>query len=245
MRRTLIAVALATGCGALLSACQNANPGQSQASQSQAYESEQQQLVDKTRVAVETLRSDPTLGGTVNDTLARSRGVLIFPNLMKAGFFFGAGGGQGVLLVRQGAGWSDPVFVYAADASFGLQIGAEGGQVLFAVMNDGALQKLLHGNANLGGDLSVAVGPVGAGAQAATTPNVGTDLIAFSLQQGIFAGAAIKGGVVEPHQDWNTAYYGAGATPDPIVRGVFNRPGDRELKVALSNPPPRRTSSAQ
>jgi lipid-binding SYLF domain-containing protein len=243
MRRALIAAALATGCGTLLPACQDNNPSPSQAYQSPSHESEQQLLIDKAKLAVEALRSDPTLGGTVNDTLAKARGVLVFPNLVKAGFFFG--GGQGVLLVRQGAGWSDPVFVYAADASFGLQIGAEGGQVLFAVMNDGALQKLVHGNADLGGDLSVAVGPVGAGAQAATTPNIGTDLIAFSLQQGIFAGATIKGGVVAPRQEWNAAYYGPGAAPDLIVRGAFNRPGDRELKVALSNPPPRRTSSAQ
>jgi lipid-binding SYLF domain-containing protein len=240
MRKSLLAAALAMGFGTLLSACQNTNPNQSQ-----AYESEQQQLLDKSKVTVEALRSDGNLGGPVNDYLAKARGVLVFPNLVKAGFFVGGGGGQGVLLVRQGAGWSDPVFVYAADASFGLQIGGEGGEVMFAVMNDGALQKLMHGNANLGGDLSVAVGPFGAGAQAGTTPNIGVDLVAFSRQQGAFAGAAIKGGVVEPRREWNDAYYGVGAEPDRIIRGAYNRPGDRELKLALSNLRSRRTSSAR
>src|SRR5205807_4193913 len=134
------------------------------------------------------------------------RGVVVFPNLMKGGFFFGGGGGQGLLLVRQGQGWSDPVFVYAADASFGLQIGVEGGPVMFAVMNDGALQKLLHGNVDLGGDVSVAVGPIGAGAQGATTPNVGADLVAFAHTQGAYAGAVIKGGVIAPRQEWNAGY---------------------------------------
>ena len=241
MRRTCLAVALTMSLAAL-AACQNNNPGPQQA---QAYPSEQQQLVDKSRLSVEALRSDPNLGPSTNDYLARARGVLIFPNLVKAGFFFGGGGGQGVLLVRQGQGWSDPVFVYAADASFGLQIGAEGGQVMFAVMNDGAVQKLLHGNANLGGDVSVALGPWGGGVQGASTPNIGADLVAFSLQQGAFAGAAIKGGVVEPRQEWNAAYYGLGSTPDQIIRGAFNRPGDQPLKMALSVPPPRRTSSAR
>jgi lipid-binding SYLF domain-containing protein len=229
----VLAAALAVGTGSLLTACQNNAPGQYQAAAS-----EQQRLVDGSRNAVEALRSNGTLGPTVNDTLAGARGVLIFPNLMQAGFFFGAKGGQGVLLVRQGGGWSDPVFIYAANASFGLQIGVEGGQVMFAVMNDPAVHRLLQGNANLGGDLSVAVGPVGAGAQGVVT-TAAADLLAFSLQQGAFAGVAIQGGVIAPNGDWNQAYYGPGATPDPIIRGAFNRPGDRELKVALSNPPPR------
>jgi lipid-binding SYLF domain-containing protein len=56
---------------------------------------------------------------------------------------------------------------------------------------------------------------------------------------------AIKGGVVEPRREWNDAYYGVGAEPDRIIRGAYNRPGDRELKLALSNPPRRRTSSAR
>ncbi len=148
-------------------------------------------------------------------------------------------------MVRQGQGWSDPVFVYAADASFGLQFGAEGGQVLFTIMNDGAIQKLLNGNANLGGDVSVAAGPWGGGLQGGTTPNVGADLIAFSLQQGAFAGVAIKGGVVEPRKEFNEAYYGPGATPERIVRAGYNRPEDRPLKMALSSPPVRRTGSAR
>jgi lipid-binding SYLF domain-containing protein len=244
MRKTLLAALLALGVGALLSACQDTSrtTGQTQA---QAPASEQQQLIEKAKVAVQELRGDPVLGPSVNDYLSRARGVVIFPNLMKAGFFVGAGGGQGVLLVRQGQGWSDPVFVYAADASFGLQIGIEGGPILFAVMTDGALQKLLHGNVNLGGDVSAAVGPVGGGLQGATTPNVGADLVAFAHTQGAYAGISVKGGVIAPRQEWNEAYYGPGATPDQIIRSASSRPANRELKLALSTPPPRRTSSAR
>src|SRR5258706_2976666 len=219
MRKTMLAAALAMGLGALLSACQNNSPGPGQQAQGPT---EQQQLIEKSSQAVEALRSDANLGGSVNDYLGRARGVLIFPNLVKAGFFFGAAGGQGVLMVKQGQGWSDPVFVYAADASFGLQIGAEGGQVLFAIMNDGAVQKRLGGNANLGGAVSVAAGPWGGGLQGGTTPNLGADLIAFSLQQGAFAGVAIEGGLVAPRQEFNEAYYGPGAPPERIVRPGYN-----------------------
>jgi SH3 domain-containing YSC84-like protein 1 len=243
MRKALMAATFALGCGALLAGCQNQNYGSS--GTQPVYASEQQQLIDKSRISVEALRADANLGPSVNNYLSRARGVLIFPNLLKAGFFVGGGGGQGVLLVRQGQGWSDPVFVYAADASLGLQIGAEGGQILFAVMNEGALDKLLHGNADLGGDVSVALGPWGGGVQGATTPNVGADLVAFSLQQGAFVGAAIKGGVIAPRQEWNQAYYGPSATPDQIIRSAANRPASRALKLALSGPAPRRTSSAR
>jgi lipid-binding SYLF domain-containing protein len=245
MRKAVLAVAVAASLGTLVTACQNENSGSSGTAGVSQGQTEQQQVLERARMSVEALRSDANLGPSVNDYLSRARGVLIFPNLVKAGFFFGAGGGQGVLMVKQGQGWSDPVFVYAADASFGLQIGAEGGQVLFAIMNDGAVQKLLNGNANLGGDVSVAAGPWGGGLQGATTPNVGADLIAFSLQQGAFAGVAIKGGVVAPRQEWNEAYYGPGATPERIVRAGYNRPDDRALKLSLSSPMPRRTSSTR
>jgi lipid-binding SYLF domain-containing protein len=245
MRKAMLAAAMAASLGSLVTACHNDEYGSSGAPPAAQAQTEQQQLLERARMSVEALRGDANLGGSVNDYLGRARGVLVFPNLMKAGFFVGGGGGQGVLMVRQGQGWSDPVFVYAADASFGLQIGAEGGQVLFTIMNDGAVQKLLNGNANLGGDVSVAVGPWGGGLQGGTTPNVGADLVAFSLQQGAFAGVAIKGGVVEPRKEYNDAYYGPGATPERIVRAGYNRPEDRPLKQALSSPLPRRTGSAR
>jgi len=247
MRKAMLAAVMAASVGMLVTACQSDNQsyGSSGASGPTRAESEQQILLERSRLAVEELRGNGTLGGTVNDTLSRARGVLVFPNLIKAGFFIGGGGGRGVLMVRQGQGWSAPVFVFAADASFGLQIGAEGGKVVFAIMNDGAVQKLLNGNVDLGGDVSVAVGPIGAGAQGAVTPNVGADLLAFSLQQGLFGGIAIKGGTVTPDKEWNQAFYGPDASPDRIIRAGYARPETRPLKAALAMSPPRRTSSAR
>ncbi len=237
MRNTWLAATLVLAIGTVLAGCSN-NTGTSQ--QAQVGPTEQQALLEKSRVSVNELRNDPVVGKSLNDYLPRARAIVIFPNLVKAGFFVGAGGGQGAMMIREGQGWSDPVFVYAADASFGLQIGVEGGAILFTVMNDGAVQKLLHGNVNLGGDVSVAVGPVGAGAQGATTPNVGADLVAFAKQQGAYAGVSVKGGVIEPRQEWNDAYYGRGVSPDQIIRMSTNRPEQRDLKIALES---ARTSS--
>lgn len=198
-------------------------------------ESEQQQLVEKARLAVEALRTDKIVGSPVNSSLSTARGVLIFPNLLRAGFGVGAGGGTGVLLGHDTRGWSDPAFYFSGEGSFGLQIGVEAGQVMFVIRNEGALNKIVNGNVNLGVDVSLAVGPVGGGAAGATTTNLGADLLAFSVQEGIFGGATIKGGVINPLIGWNEAYYGPGATPRTIViERKFHNLRAQGLKRALT-----------
>ncbi len=94
----------------------------------------------------------------------------------------------------------------------------------------------MNGNANLGVDVSVAIGPVGGGAAGGTTsPNLGADLVAFSVQEGIFGGAAFKGGVINPMLDWDEAHYAPGATPRAIiVENLFHNPGALGLKAALA-----------
>jgi lipid-binding SYLF domain-containing protein len=196
--------------------------------------SEQQQLVDKARLTVLALRSPGGIGDSVNQALDGAWGVLIFPNLLRAGFIVGAAGGNGVLLGHTAGGWSDPAFYFTGEGSFGLQIGAEAGQVMFVIRNEGALQKIVNGNVNIGGDLSVAIGPIGGGVAGATTPNLRSDLVAFSAQQGIFGGIAFKGGVINPLIAWNEAYYGTGATPRAIViEKRLHNPGADALKAAL------------
>jgi SH3 domain-containing YSC84-like protein 1 len=202
----------------------------------QAQISPEQQLVDHARLAVANLRSGTyAMSGSLNSYLTRAKAVLVFPDLLQAGFIVGASGGTGVLLQRTATGWSDPAFYISGSGSFGLQIGAEGGSVIFLIMNDGALRKFVNGTSvNLGGDVSIAVGPYGAGAQGGTTTNAGADLVAFSAQQGIFGGVAVQGGVVTPRTEWNVAYYGPGATPQAILAGQFHNRGARQLIAALA-----------
>jgi lipid-binding SYLF domain-containing protein len=108
--------------------------------------------------------------------------------------------------------------------------------VLLAVMNDGAMSKLVSGTSvNLGVDLSVAVGPYGTGAQGATTNNLGADIVAFSDQKGLFGGVAAKFGVITPRQEWNVAYYGQGTTLQAIVSGQVRNPAARPLVAALAS----------
>lgn len=203
-----------------------------------ALATEQQENIDKAKIAVDEMRGDVNMKEPVNKLLKDCKAILVFPNVFKAGFFVGAEGGSGVLLVKGPDGsWSDPAFYVVGSGSFGLQIGAKASQVMLMIMTDGGLDKVMHASVKLGGDVSVAVGPVGAGAQGATTLNAGADLIAFEKSEGIYGGIALDGGVISSRDEWNHAYYGPEASPTAIViKRQFTNPGSEGLKRALGAP---------
>jgi lipid-binding SYLF domain-containing protein len=194
---------------------------------------DEQNLVDRARVTLESMKNDPNMA-QFRDLLDRAKGVLVVPQLVRAGFFFGAEGGEGVLLGHNGRQWSYPAFYTVAAASFGLQIGAELSEVVLLVMTDGGMQKLMQDKVTLGGDLSVAVGPIGAGVEARSTTNVDADVYAFARSKGPFGGLTIKGGGVIPANDANAAYYGRPLTPREIVyEARITNPGADTLRRSL------------
>ncbi|HSR71739.1 MAG TPA: lipid-binding SYLF domain-containing protein, partial [Kiloniellales bacterium] len=151
------------------------------------------------------------------------------------GFIVGAEGGSGVLLVRGSDGsWSPPAFYTLAAGSIGLQIGGQVSEVVFTLMNDGAVNAMLKNEVKLGADASVAIGPIGAGVEASTTTNLREDIIAFSRAVGLFAGGAFEGAKLISRENWNAEYYGAAASPKAIVvdRKFFNPQADK-LRQAL------------
>ncbi len=97
-------------------------------------------------------------------------------------------------------------------ATFGLQIGVEAAEVVLIIRSERGKRALLSTEFKLGGDVSVAAGPTGAGAQAATT-----DMLAFSRTKGLFGGLTVEGAVIEPRAEWNAAYYGKAVTPEDIL----------------------------
>ena len=181
--------------------------------------SEPEQLVDKSRLTIEALLSDPEMPELQN-YIKSAVGVLIFPQIVKGGFIVGAEGGSGVFLVRGKDGsWSPPAFYTLAAGSIGLQIGGQVSEVVLTVMNDGAVDAVLNSQFKLGADASVAVGPIGKGVEASTTTNLGLDVYAFSKSQGLFGGGALEGAAILKRDSWNGAYYGGQPTPRDIVIG--------------------------
>ena len=199
--------------------------------------SEEQQLVDQARIAVEKLRADPTLP-SFPALLSQAKAVLMVPELVKAGFIFGGEGGLGVLLVRnpETGEWSPPAFYTMAAASVGLQIGVQVSKVMFLIMTDGGLSALMSDKLTLGADASIAAGPMGAGIEAGTTFNADVDIYSFAQTKGLFGGLSFEGAVLVPDDDANEAYYGKAVTARGVViLGEVENSAADDLREALAS----------
>jgi len=188
------------------------------------------QLVEKAKFTMENFMSDPMMD-TFRELSRTAKGVVIFPQLLKGAFVFGAQGGSGVFLARdeKTGEWTGPAFYTLGGASFGFQIGGEASEVILLVMTDRGVRSLLANSLKLGGDIGVAVGPVGMGASAATA-NLSADILSFSRSKGLYGGISLEGAVVATRGDWNRAYYGKDVTPtDILVRHDVTNPKADEL----------------
>lgn len=223
-RRTLLAAAVWGGAGGLLISPLTALP---------ALAAEDQALVDQARITVERFAAD-TQFTDMRRKLARARGVFIVPQLLKASFIIGGEGGSGVLLARNAGGWSAPAIYTLGAGSIGFQIGGEASEVMLLLMNDKAVEAILRNEFKLGADATVAAGPVGMGVEAATTTNLGADILSYSKSRGLAAGVAVEGAVITARHSRNTAYYGRQAHPRNILYdNAVDNAGTAALRQAL------------
>jgi len=168
----------------------------------------------------------------MRDHLKDAKAVLISPSIVKAGLIFGGSGGSGVLLTRNsdGQGWSGPAFYHLGTASVGFQAGVEKSEVVTLVMSDKALNSLMSTSFKVGGDVSVAAGPVGMGASAPVT----TDMIVFARSKGLYGGVNLDGTVITIDEKGNQAYYGKPVTPvDILVKHNISSPNSASLQRAV------------
>jgi lipid-binding SYLF domain-containing protein len=179
----------------------------------------QQRVVERARLALDSFLDDPNFE-YMRVYVQNAYAVLIVPETLKAGFLFGAEYGVGVLLVRapQSGAWGQPAFYSVYGGSFGLQIGGSMSDVVFTVMNEAAVDKLISNKVKFGGDMEIALGRIGAGVGAGVTTQFGEDVYVFSKSKGLFGGVTVDGTVVAPKHDWNEAYYGRPVDPAKIVR---------------------------
>ncbi len=195
-----------------------------------------QGLVDQARITFNDFMHDSNYVW-LHENIDHAKGVLIFPQVIKGGFIWGGSGGTGVLLVRdqRTGSWSEPAFYTIGSVTFGLQIGGEAAQVVMLAMTQKAIDSLLSSSVKLGGDASIALGPVGAGAKAnAGIPDVRADFISFAKAKGLYAGLNLEGSVVGVRDSLNKAYYGRDVRPaDIVIRHVVANKGADELRAAL------------
>lgn len=194
-----------------------------------------QQIVDSALVTFNNMSADPNFSN-LNSLLDRAKGIIIVPDMFKAGFIIGGQFGNAVMLTRDDAGnWSPIAFLNMGAGSVGLQIGASVSKVVLLIMTEGGLDAILQNKVTLGGEASVAAGPVGAGVAAQTTTDIGVDVYAYTKAQGLFVGASLEGAVIEPDTKRNAEYYGRSVSiRDILINRVVDNAGANALRTRLS-----------
>jgi len=175
-------------------------------------------------------------GGIPKDLLKRSRAIIIFPSLLKAGLGVGGHYGRGVVLRKdQATGrWGPPAFISIMGGSFGWQVGIQATEMVLLVMSEISLKSLFHDKFTLGADASVAAGPVGRDASAETDIALSAGILSYSRAKGLFAGVSVKGSILEPDWDANEAYYGSDASVGDIFfhgKGTVSPAGDQLIRT--------------
>ena len=138
--------------------------------------------------------------GIPQDLLDKAHCVVVVPGMKKAGFIFGAKYGRGFAVCRRagGSGWSAPAAMRSEGGSFGFQIGISDTDIVLLVMNDGGMKRLLSDKFTLGGEATVAAGPIGRDASAETDAMMHAEMLSYSRSHGLFAGISLEGATLRP-----------------------------------------------
>ena len=191
-----------------------------------AWASEEQQLVDQAEMSLKNLYKE---NAWFRDHGKEAKAIFLVPSLLRGAFIFGGAGGSGVLLVKQKDGeWSQPAFYTMGSASFGLQIGGDASEIVLVVRTQRGLEAFYTNDFRLGGDLSIALGPSGAGARGG---GITGDFVSFAKSKGVYGGISVDGQGVAVAETANMNYYGKPVRPtDIIVKGKVSNPGSKSLR---------------
>ena len=178
--------------------------------------------------------------GIPKDLLNKAYCVVIYPSVKKAAFVVGGSYGRGLITCRKGRDfsgpWSAPAMFALEAGSFGFQIGGQATDFVLLVMNDSGANSVMSSKVKLGGDASVAAGPVGRDAAAATDIVMKAEILSYSRAQGLFAGVSLEGSTLRSDDGANKALYGKELSAKEIVReGKVPPPAAARGLLALLN----------
>lgn len=187
------------------------------------------EVQDRLEAAADSLKEvmDTPDKSIPQDLLNRAQCIVIVPGLKKGAFIVGAKYGKGFVSCRRegGVGWSAPGSIRVEGGSFGFQIGGSETDAFMLVMNKKGMDRLLSTKFTLGGDASVAAGPVGRSTQAETDAALTAEILTWSRQRGLFAGVSLSGATLREDSDWNKDLYGKKVTNrDIIIKGSVEAP---------------------
>jgi lipid-binding SYLF domain-containing protein len=171
------------------------------------------------------------------DLLTKAQCIIIVPGLKKGAFIVGAKYGKGFVACRKkdGVGWSAPGAIRVEGGSFGFQIGGSETDVFMLLMNQRGMDRLFSTKFTLGGDASVAAGPVGRSTQAETDAAMTAEILTWSRSRGLFAGISLSGATLREDEDWNRDLYGRKVTNKEVITGGMATPAPAEGLIATLN----------
>jgi lipid-binding SYLF domain-containing protein len=180
--------------------------------------------------------------GISKNLLDKAVCVGIIPSFKKLALGIGGGGGKGAIICRRGGtgSWGGPTLFTTGGPSIGFQIGGTATDIIFLVMNPKGAEKLARSGAKLGADASVAAGPKGREAEAATDLRMGAEILSYSRSRGLFAGVSLEGAVINQDEKGNKRIYGRDIDPKEILlTGVGVPAAAQPLASTLNKLSPR------
>jgi lipid-binding SYLF domain-containing protein len=181
--------------------------------------------------------------GIPRDTLQRAQCVVIVPGLKKAAFLVGGDYGRGFAVCRHAGGWGGPAAIRFGGGSFGAQIGLESTDVVMLIMDRKGMVKLTEDKFTVGGDASVAAGPVGRTAAADTDASLHAEILSYSRAHGVFAGVSLDGTVVTKDGGEDRKLYGHEVSNKAIVEGEVPAPDGASGLISVLSEYPRKPRS--
>jgi SH3 domain-containing YSC84-like protein 1 len=175
-----------------------------------AASADEKETAERLKGAGETLTAltEAPDKGVPLSLIKKARCVVVVPSMKSAAFIVGGDYGRGVVSCRTGSGWSAPAGVRIEGGSFGFQIGGKETEVVMLVMNQKGMERLLSTKFTLGGDASIAAGPVGRGTEAKTDAAFTAEILSYSRTRGIFAGVSLEGATLREDDSANKDMYG-------------------------------------
>jgi len=157
------------------------------------------------------------------ELLQKAECIIVIPSVRKAAFIFGGSYGRGAMVCRTGkdfnGAWGAPAMYALEGGSFGAQIGGQATDLVLLVMNKRGADSILDSKVKLGGEVSVAAGPKGRNAQAATDAYMRAEILSYSRSRGLFAGVSLQGSTLRPDNDASGRIYKRKITARQIVLG--------------------------
>jgi SH3 domain-containing YSC84-like protein 1 len=207
----------------------------------------EQERLEKAGVVMQEIMNTPE--NIPQEVIEKAECVIVFPSVLKAAFVVGASYGRGAMVCRSGehfhGPWGAPAMMALEGGSVGFQIGGQATDLVLLIMNERGASSILESKVKLGGDASVAAGPVGRDAAANTDAYMRAEVLSYSRTRGLFAGVSLEGSTLRPDDDATADVYGRKLTAKEIILGgkVGIPTSGRHLVAVLQKNSPRNESA--